>query len=573
MATRIGTVIDGKYEVLKQIGKGGMSVVYLAMDKRLNKQWAVKEIKKTASGKNDEVIINSLLAEANLMKKLDHPALPRIVDIIDNGQTLYVIMDYIEGESLDKILNEYGAQPEDLVLSWAMQLCDALNYLHSQKPAIIYRDMKPANIMLKPEGNLKVIDFGIAREYKEQNLADTTVLGTKGYAPPEQHGSRQTDARSDIYALGMTMHHLLTGVDPRPVDYIYAPVRQWNPELSEGIEYIIDKCTALDPEDRYQNCDELMYDLQHPDQIGQGVKRIKKKRLNTFLISAALTVVFAATGVTGQILKNMENESQYAEKIQIGQSSAPSDERELAYIEATDIIGERFDAYEGLIDLYQEEGRFGETESKKFMKQYNQHKEEFDTESEEYYDMMYRMAITYFYLYSGDDDSFRARILKADPYFKTIVDSNNTMCENYNTAVSYHVIGDFYNKYVVNATSIKEPKKEDHEELLESLKMCIANMEQYDYDDAAYVKLTMYQEIENLLNNYRKSFASTGVEMGKVLQILEDINNRTKQLSVTQEKSVQLQENILDSYDEYKENIESSYSNNERMSSLKEGGY
>lgn len=573
MATRIGTIIDGKYEVLKQIGKGGMSVVYLAMDKRLNKQWAVKEIKKTASGKNDEIIINSLLAEANLMKKLDHPALPRIVDIIDNGQTLYVIMDYIEGESLDKILGEYGAQPEDVVISWAMQLCDALNYLHSQKPAIIYRDMKPANIMLKPEGNLKVIDFGIAREYKEQNLADTTVLGTKGYAPPEQHGSRQTDARSDIYALGMTMHHLLTGVDPRPADYIYVPVRQWNPELSEGIEYIIDKCTALDPEDRYQNCDELMYDLQHPDQIGQGVKRIKKKRLNTFLISVALTVVFAVTGVTGQILKNMENENQYAERIRIGQSSAPSDERELAYIEATDIIANRYEAYEGLINLYQEEGRFGEAESKKFMKQYNRHKEEFDTESEEYYDMMYRMAITYFYLYSGDDDSFRARILKADPYFKTIVDSKNIAYEHYSTAVSYHVIGDFYNKYVVNATSVKEPKRGDHEELLESLGMCIANMEKYDYDDAAYVKLTMYQEIENLLNNYRKSFASTGVELEKVLQILEDINNRTKQLSVTQEKSVQLQENILDSYEEYKKSIEDSYSNNERMSSLKEGGY
>ena len=178
----VGTIIDGKYEILKQIGKGGMSVVYLAMDNRLNKQWAVKEIKKSGKGKNDEVVVNSLLAEANLMKRLDHPALPRIVDIIDKGTTIYVVMDYIEGESLDKILLEYGAQSEELVIEWAKQICDVLGYLHSQKPPIIYRDMKPANIMLKPEGNLKIIDFGIAREYKEQNLADTTVLGTKGYA-------------------------------------------------------------------------------------------------------------------------------------------------------------------------------------------------------------------------------------------------------------------------------------------------------------------------------------------------------------------------------------------------------
>ena len=151
----IGSVIDGKYEILRKIGRGGMSVVYLAMDTHLNKQWAVKEIRKKGNGKDDVVIVNSLLAEANMMKKLDHPSLPRIVDIIDNGETIFVVMDYIEGESLDKILLEYGPQPEELVIAWAKQLCDVLSYLHSQKPPIIYRDMKPANIMLKPEGNIK----------------------------------------------------------------------------------------------------------------------------------------------------------------------------------------------------------------------------------------------------------------------------------------------------------------------------------------------------------------------------------------------------------------------------------
>ncbi|MCM1543482.1 MAG: serine/threonine protein kinase, partial [Blautia sp.] len=155
----IGSVLDGKYEILTEIGRGGMSVVYLAMDTHLNKQWAVKEIRKKGSGKNDEVVVNSLLAEANMMKKLDHPALPRIVDIIDNGRTIYVVMDYIEGESLDKILAENGTQAEDLVIGWAKQLCDALSYLHSQKPPIIYRDMKPANVMLMPEGTIKIIDF------------------------------------------------------------------------------------------------------------------------------------------------------------------------------------------------------------------------------------------------------------------------------------------------------------------------------------------------------------------------------------------------------------------------------
>ena len=163
--TKIGTVLVNKYEILKEIGRGGMSVVYLAMDKHLNKQWAVKEIRRSAKGQDDEIVVNSLLAEANLMKRLDHPALPRIVDIIETGQTIYIVMDYIEGDSLDKNLAEYGVPSEEKVIDWAKQICDALAYLHSQKPPIIYRDMKPANVMLKPEGNIKIIDFGIAREY------------------------------------------------------------------------------------------------------------------------------------------------------------------------------------------------------------------------------------------------------------------------------------------------------------------------------------------------------------------------------------------------------------------------
>ena len=124
--THVGTVIEGKYEILKEIGRGGMSVVYLANDTHL-RNWAVKEVRKKGNGKNDEIVVNSLLAEANMVKRLDHPALPRIVDIIDNGSTIYIVMDFIEGESLDKILNEYGAQPEDKVIEWAMQICDVLH--------------------------------------------------------------------------------------------------------------------------------------------------------------------------------------------------------------------------------------------------------------------------------------------------------------------------------------------------------------------------------------------------------------------------------------------------------------
>ena len=153
----VGQIIDDKYEILTLIGQGGMSKVYLARDRRLNKQWAVKEIQKKARDKNNEVVVQSAIAEANMIKQLDHPSIVRIVDIIDNPDVIYIIEDYIEGETLNTILEENGAQPQELVIEWAMQICEALEYLHTRKPAIIYRDMKPSNVMLKPDGNIKII--------------------------------------------------------------------------------------------------------------------------------------------------------------------------------------------------------------------------------------------------------------------------------------------------------------------------------------------------------------------------------------------------------------------------------
>ncbi|MGE5678999.1 MAG: serine/threonine protein kinase, partial [Pseudomonadota bacterium] len=298
----IGSVIDGKFEILKKIGQGGMSRVYLAMDKRLNKQWAVKEIDKNSRDKNNEIVVQSLIAEANLMKKLDHPSLPRIVDIIDNGRTIYVIMDYIEGEPLSKILDEYGAQPQDVVIDWAKQLCEVLDYLHTRTPPIIYRDMKPANVMLRPDGNVKLIDFGIAREYKEQSLADTVSLGTKGYAAPEQFGGKgQTDARTDVYCLGVTLYHLITGQNPCEPPYELYPIRQWNASLSAGLERIIQKCTQLNPEDRYQSCAELLYALNHYEEVDDVYRSRQKKKLRSFIIVAAASILFTLGGIFGQI--------------------------------------------------------------------------------------------------------------------------------------------------------------------------------------------------------------------------------------------------------------------------------
>lgn len=297
----IGSLVDGKYKILNKVGQGGMSVVYLAMNEKANKQWAVKEVRK--DGVMDfESVKQGLVAETDILKKLSHPNLPSIIDVIDTEESFIIIMDYIQGNSLNKALEEFGAQPQENVIEWAKQLCDVLGYLHSRKPPIIYRDMKPANIMLKPDGNVTLIDFGTAREFKEKNLADTTCLGTVGYAAPEQFGGMgQTDARTDIYCLGATLYHLVTGMNPCEPPYEIKPIREINPTLSGGLERIIMKCTQRDPDDRYQSAAEMMYALEHYNEIDDIYRKKQKKKLFGFLIPAVLTFVFLAVSVWGYI--------------------------------------------------------------------------------------------------------------------------------------------------------------------------------------------------------------------------------------------------------------------------------
>ena len=298
---KIGSIIDGKYKILNKVGQGGMSVVYLAMNEKANKQWAIKEVRKDGV-KDFELIKQGLIVETDMLKKLSHPSLPSIVDVIEDDNTFLIVMDYIQGNPLSKTLEEYGAQSQENVVEWAKQLCDVLGYLHSRKPPIIYRDMKPANVMLKPDGSITLIDFGTAREYKSKNIADTTCLGTIGYAAPEQFGGMgQTDARTDIYCLGATLYHLVTGMNPCEPPYEIKPIRQINPALSNGLEKIIMKCTQRDPDARYQSCAELMYDLEHFDEMDNTYRRKMKFRLGIFITSVILTIGFGCVAIWGNV--------------------------------------------------------------------------------------------------------------------------------------------------------------------------------------------------------------------------------------------------------------------------------
>ncbi len=538
--TEIGTVIADKYKILDEIGRGGMSVVYLAMDKNLNKQWAIKEILKKGKGKNDEIIISSLLAEANMMKKLDHPALPRIVDIIDNGITIYVVMDYIEGESLDKILEKEGPQPEELVIGWAKQICDVFSYLHSQKPPIIYRDMKPSNVMLKPEGNIKIIDFGIAREYKEQNFADTTVLGTKGYAPPEQSYG-QTDARSDIFALGMTMHHLLTGVAPRPGE-AYMPVRQWNPELSEGIEAIIDKCVEPAAENRYQSSMDLLIDLEHPDLITKGYKKKQKNKLISFIASAVLSVFLCVSGVVLNLTATGLNNQDYDINL-LG--TDPS-----RYYAAVEIYPERVDAYNKLITYYKEH----EATNDQIIKIGNTieaHADVLDTSNPEIAYMYYNMGKLYFSDFEG---SFKSRAVSAQNFFKIATEST-AVFEKKEISECYYSIC----KFMTNQSTTTEHSLADFNNLFQEIESALSIVDKAIDGEANYDKISLYYVTMLLINDQAEYMAGVGFERSNAMNMMSTLYDKTKGITSTLSYVIELKEEIDQSYDGFVNAINAKY--------------
>lgn len=346
----IGSVIDGKYKILNVIGKGGMSVVYLAMNERANKQWAIKELRKDGR-QNYEVVKQGLVVETDLLKKLSHAHLPSIVDVIDDGDTFLIVMDYIEGIPLSKLLEEEGAQSQEDVIEWAKQLCSVLGYIHTRDNPIIYRDMKPANVMLKPDGDVVLIDFGTARTFKETSIADTTCLGTRGYAAPEQFGGRgQTDARTDIYCLGATIYHLITGHNPCEPPYEMYPIRRWNPLLSSGLETIICKCIQPNPQDRYQTCAELMYALEHYNELDESYKRNQNRKLAAFCAAASMAVVFGIVALTGHAFEVNAKTNSYENYIALAQTQVQKKDMIACYKKAINMNPEKGEAYTMLLE-------------------------------------------------------------------------------------------------------------------------------------------------------------------------------------------------------------------------------
>jgi outer membrane protein assembly factor BamB len=328
-----GTILQQRYQILETRNVGGMAVLYRARDLKFEKATRICAVKEMYNSAPDprlrELTIQSFDREANVLASLSHPAVPSIFDFFSEGNRMYLVMEFVEGKDLDEYIEESTEPlPQEKVVEWAIQVCDVLSYLHNHKPEpYVFRDLKPSNIMLNQHGKIMVIDFGIAKVFQRGQRG--TMIGTAGYPPPEQYRG-VAEPRGDIYALGATMHHLLTKRDPRmepPFSFHEHPIRSINPQVSEALDQIVMKALEYDIEKRFASAEEMKQALeaQRYARIAPTPPPMANAATAGPVAAGAGTVAFATSALafahTGSVLPVWE----FACEDQIGSSPVVAD--------------------------------------------------------------------------------------------------------------------------------------------------------------------------------------------------------------------------------------------------------
>ena len=552
---KIGSVIDRKYKILNIAGKGGMSVVYLAINEKANKQWAIKEIVK-----KDYRNFDIDKKEIEMMKCLKHPNLPAIVDVIERDDSLLIVMDYIEGRSLEDLVQEYGPLDEKLVIQCAKQLCDVLHYLHTRTPPIIYRDMKPSNVMLRPDGKVVLIDFGAAREYKPENLKDTVLLGTRGYAAPEQYRiDGQSDSRTDIYSLGITIFRLLTGAYPEEL----CAVRKLKPEVSVGIENILLKCTKTIKEERYQSAIEVFDAFSRYWEHDEQFQKEQVRKLICFLIPVLFAIVFFFGGGIFFWKENSVRKNNYQTFLLAAENSDTKEEVLKHYKQAIQLNPAEEEAYLlTLKNVFLEDGVLQLEESDQLREilsirdEKGRLSETYFRENESgYADFSYQVGVSYFYKYEDKNNKKNAR-----KYFETASKSESIEEKKRIRAERLLVISEYYSKIG----------------LLDEAGDVLITYRNYWYDltaasegnlvetDNERTAIVMYEELLGVIITKTAEFQESGVRKEEMLKQIENIKQHLKHDFKNSEESVR---KILE------EEIQTLWKNIERAEKMIESVY
>ncbi|HEY4001791.1 MAG TPA: serine/threonine-protein kinase [Candidatus Xenobia bacterium] len=241
-----GTRVADRYRIVRLLAEGGMSTVYEVQDERLPGRLVLKEMRDISNDPDIQAQIHAQFdREAETLARLSHPCLPRVIDCFHWNDKRYLVEDLVEGRTLEAVMEESSPRTPAEVVGWASQICEALTALHAEH--LVYRDLKPSNVMLTPDGSIRLVDFGIVRSFALGKSRDTVVMGTPGFAAPEQYGTQQTDPRSDLYSLGVLMHHLLTGYDPSLTPFNLPALV----DLDPGLAAVIGRALSIRIDERY----------------------------------------------------------------------------------------------------------------------------------------------------------------------------------------------------------------------------------------------------------------------------------------------------------------------------------
>lgn len=522
MAT-VGAIINNRYRIEQPIGSGGMSTVYRAIDLKLNILYAIKEIQKNT---DNEIIAETSMNEVNLLKGLNNNHIPRIIDIIEDDFHVFVVQEFVQGISLEQLLETEKKFPQEIVVEWMKQMCNVLYYLHSKD--IIHRDIKPGNIMYTPNstdgneaGHITLIDFGIGRTYKKGKTKDTVAYLTEAFAAPEQKKQiGQSNPRTDIYSLGLTMYTLVTGLYPDDTIEI-KKITDIDASLSTGLEKIITKCTMENPDERYQSCLELLYDLEHYKESEELYIKKQRSKVIKFASAIALFLVFITlSGVFKLSISSMESKN-YGLIL----DKATNEEE---FENAISIDPSNKQGYEKLWEYYNEDLAISDEELTEINRLLVDNKSQYN--GEEFAELYYTIGQDTWFNYGGTKDNIENGKLindsiksnKAKTFFETAV--NNSTKENgfYEDANAFLAWNDYIQ---ASANAQKSGKKLDEKVLKEGWQSLHRLLSSIKNSEEPIIQLKMSSQVLSAISINVYRYRSIDISAGDLLQAVGEVNS------------------------------------------------
>ena len=397
-----------------------MANVYIVQDANLGKQWCLKEIRKSQAGrKNIEYI--SLLQEANILRSLNNERIPRITAIDNEGDSLFVVMDFLDGVTLKDFVTEKGRIPEDLAVKWMHQIIQTMGYLHSEKgnkKPIFYRDMKPDNLMIRSNGAINLFDFGISVRVESKDQLPDYTLGTPGYVAPEQKKKDlPVDLRSDIYSMGMTFYYMLTGVDPRGfIGEKLKPISDWSPDVSPALINLVNKCIQNNPDDRYQTCEELQYALETYGSSDEKHRSVARRKVRTVMILLIVGIMFMVGSSVPFFINTAQSKELYEKNLIIAQQSGKFDD----YDKVISLNPTNLAPYEGYIEAIKTDGVFSKYEESSLLNHINPNLSDLKKNSN-YGKIAFDIGKLYWFYYESETDEGKVLSIK---WFEDAIDSD-----------------------------------------------------------------------------------------------------------------------------------------------------